>query len=238
MTNLCVLNDNSLHTLGVLDVDSLDVAVELLLGTLLVVTLPRDAHAQPEGNALDTGLPHLLVELGVEADVLGALVKSVSAAMEVDLKTHHRLGSESADLFDRAGSPLLEAHAVHLWMQSQYHIMPQSSAQCHHLDESRFFSLNSGQHRYARQSLLYAATVARSDKWIAVQEKKSYSPEMCHSVDFIKLNVLSCASGWCIRERRHQQWRCGQPSCWSWWSSTLCWSGWSKVSKSRLAVRT
>ena len=47
--------------------------VKLLLGTLLVVTLSRDAHTQPEGNALDAGFPNLLVELRVEADILGAL---------------------------------------------------------------------------------------------------------------------------------------------------------------------
>jgi hypothetical protein len=61
------------QTLGVLDVDSLDVRVQTLHGALLVVTLAGDAHAQTEGNALDAGLPDLLVQLGVEADVLGAL---------------------------------------------------------------------------------------------------------------------------------------------------------------------
>jgi hypothetical protein len=53
------------ETLGVLDVDGLDVGVQLLLGTLLVVTLTADAHTQTERNALDAGFPHLLVELGV-----------------------------------------------------------------------------------------------------------------------------------------------------------------------------
>lgn len=62
-----------MQTLGVLDVDGLDVGVQTLFGTLLVVTLARDADTQAEGNTLDTGLPDLLVELGVEADVLGAL---------------------------------------------------------------------------------------------------------------------------------------------------------------------
>ena len=70
---LCVLDDGGLETLGVLDVDGLDVAVELLLGTLLVVTLARDADTEAERNALDTALPDLLVQLGVEADVAGAL---------------------------------------------------------------------------------------------------------------------------------------------------------------------
>ena len=72
-STLSILNDLGVQTLGVLDVDGLDVGVELLLGTLLVVTLPRDAHTQPEWNALDARLPHLLVQLRIEADVLGAL---------------------------------------------------------------------------------------------------------------------------------------------------------------------
>ena len=70
---LRVLDNGGLETLGVLDVDGLDVAVELLLGTLLVVTLTRDADTEAERNALDTALPDLLVELGVEADIVGAL---------------------------------------------------------------------------------------------------------------------------------------------------------------------
>jgi len=61
------------QTLGVLDVDGLDVGVELLLGALLVVTLTRDADTETEWDALDTRLPDLLVELGVEADIVGAL---------------------------------------------------------------------------------------------------------------------------------------------------------------------
>ena len=73
-TNLLVVNNSSVETLGLLDVDSLDVRVELLLGALLVVTLTGDAHTETEGNALDTAFPDLLVQLGVEADVAGALL--------------------------------------------------------------------------------------------------------------------------------------------------------------------
>lgn len=62
-----------MQTLGVLDVDGLDVGVETLLSTLLVVTLAGNADAQAERDTLDAGLPDLLVELGVEADVLGTL---------------------------------------------------------------------------------------------------------------------------------------------------------------------
>jgi hypothetical protein len=71
---LRVLDDGSLQTLGILNVDGLHVRVQLLLGTLLVVSLTGNADAQAERNALDAGFPYLLVELGVEADVLGALI--------------------------------------------------------------------------------------------------------------------------------------------------------------------
>lgn len=71
--NFLLLNDNGLETLGVLDVDGLDVAVQLLLGTLLVVSSAGDADAESVGDALDTLLPDLLVELGVDADVRGTL---------------------------------------------------------------------------------------------------------------------------------------------------------------------
>jgi hypothetical protein len=70
---LRVLNDLGVETLGVLNVDGLDVRVKLLLGTVLVVTLTADADTETERNTLDTGFPDLLVELGVEADILGAL---------------------------------------------------------------------------------------------------------------------------------------------------------------------
>jgi len=64
-STLSILNDLGVQTLGVLDVDGLDVGVELLLGALLVVTLTGDADTEAERNALDTGLPDLLVKLGV-----------------------------------------------------------------------------------------------------------------------------------------------------------------------------
>lgn len=62
-----------MQALGRLDVDGLDVGVELLLGVLLVVTLTGDADTETEGNALNTGLPDLLVESGVETDIGGTL---------------------------------------------------------------------------------------------------------------------------------------------------------------------
>ena len=68
-----VLNKSGLETLGALDVDSLDVRVELLSGSLLVVTLAGDADAKSEWASLDTGLPDLLVQLWVDADISGSL---------------------------------------------------------------------------------------------------------------------------------------------------------------------
>lgn len=67
-----------METLGVLDVDSLDVAVQLLLGTLLVVTSSGNADAQSVGDTLDTVLPDLLVQGGVHADIGGTLLLHVS----------------------------------------------------------------------------------------------------------------------------------------------------------------
>ena len=68
-----ILHHGRLQPLGVLDVDGLHVAVQLLLGALLVVALARYPHAQPERHALHAGLPDLLVQLRVETDVAGAL---------------------------------------------------------------------------------------------------------------------------------------------------------------------
>jgi hypothetical protein len=96
--HLRVIDGGGVQTLGVLDVDGLDVGVQTLLGTLLVVTLAGDADAETEGNALDTSLPDLLVQGGVDADILGA----------------HSLLGESADLLDSTGSTLLEADTVAL----------------------------------------------------------------------------------------------------------------------------
>lgn len=70
---LLLLDGGRDQALGVLDVDGLDVAVQLLLGTLLVVSSSGDADADSVWNALDTLLPDLLVQLGVEADIGGAL---------------------------------------------------------------------------------------------------------------------------------------------------------------------
>ena len=70
-----LLDDNGVKTLGfsALDIDSLHVAVQLLFGALLVVSLSADAHAQSEWDAFDAALPNLLVQLRVEADVAGPL---------------------------------------------------------------------------------------------------------------------------------------------------------------------
>jgi hypothetical protein len=64
-----LLDHDRLQTLGVLHVHGLDVAVEPLLGTVLVVPFPRDADSKSVWNALDTLFPDLLVELGIKADI-------------------------------------------------------------------------------------------------------------------------------------------------------------------------
>lgn len=73
VSGILFLNHRSLQTLRVLDIDSLNVAVQLLLSTLLVVSLSRDSDTKSVRNALDTSLPDLLVQLGIETDVGCAL---------------------------------------------------------------------------------------------------------------------------------------------------------------------
>ena len=77
VTSSRVLDDNSMQALGLLllDIDSLHVAVQLLLGALLVVSLSADAHAQSVGDAFDAALPDFLVQLRVKADVAGTLLR-------------------------------------------------------------------------------------------------------------------------------------------------------------------
>lgn len=67
------LNKDRGEALGVLDVHSLNVAVQLLLGTLLVISSSGNSDSESVVNTLDTVLPDLLVELGVDADIRGTL---------------------------------------------------------------------------------------------------------------------------------------------------------------------
>jgi len=69
-----------------------------VLGTLLVVTLAGDANAESVWDTLDSGLPDLLVQLWVDADVLG---------------THFLVG-EGLDFFDGLRGALLEGDTVDL----------------------------------------------------------------------------------------------------------------------------
>ena len=92
------LNDLSLETLGRGNIDSLDVGEKLLLSTLLVVSLSRDTDSDSVGNALDTTLPELLVQLGVESDIRGTKL----------------LLSKVLDSLDSTGSSLLELNTEDL----------------------------------------------------------------------------------------------------------------------------
>ena len=123
-TNL-LLNDSSVETLGLLNIDGLDVRVQSLLGALLVVTLARDTDTHAEGNALDTGFPDLLVQLGVETDVLGALLdggistestgaEGLRIGWEEEGGTYHSVHGEGTDLLDSTRSTLLESNTVQL----------------------------------------------------------------------------------------------------------------------------
>ena len=124
-----------MQALGVLDIDGLDKAVQLLLGILLVISSPGNADAQSVGNALNARLPDLLVQRRVKADIGGALWHIMSAiqsprVLEVTMTTkvdgvvdgrvygigfsYHCLLRKLLDLLHGAGSPLLEADTVQL----------------------------------------------------------------------------------------------------------------------------
>ena len=76
-----LLHNDGVQALRVLNVDGLNVAVELLLGALLVVAPPGDADAEPVRNALDTLLPDLLVQLGVQTNV-GRALRAVNVSVQ------------------------------------------------------------------------------------------------------------------------------------------------------------
>ena len=71
--------------------------VKLLLGVLIVVPLPLESHTDPSRQVLDAEFPDLLVELGVDPDVVDA----------------HRLLCKLDDLLDGLGRTLLKLHVVH-----------------------------------------------------------------------------------------------------------------------------
>lgn len=72
------------------------VGVQLLLGTLIIVTFPLKLDPQPMGDGLDALGPDGLVEFGVESDVGGA----------------HGLLGKVDDGLDGPGSALFEGAAV------------------------------------------------------------------------------------------------------------------------------
>jgi hypothetical protein len=59
--HLSLLNESSLETLGTLDIDGLNVAVQFLFCTLFVVSFAADTDTESVWDTLDTGLPDLLV---------------------------------------------------------------------------------------------------------------------------------------------------------------------------------
>ena len=75
LDGLRILNDDRLQPLclSLLDIHSLHIAVQLLLCTLLVISLSADSHSETEWDALDAGFPDFLVELWIKADVGCAL---------------------------------------------------------------------------------------------------------------------------------------------------------------------
>jgi hypothetical protein len=133
-----------------LDIDSLDIAVQLFLSALLVVSFSTNAHAQSEGDALDAALPDLLVQLWVKADVAGSLSErerqvserltmtgsaheerfngthKLATSLIVRQMTYHRQLGELLNLLDCSWSTLLERYAMNLRVCK---ILDQSSVQ-------------------------------------------------------------------------------------------------------------
>ena len=206
---LVLLNLDGLETLGVLDVDGLDVAVKALLGTLLVVTATRDADAEAERNTADTVLPDLGVEQGVKADILGSLCdgrrkRATRLVSDIHCRhiasgncnqnnvTYHGLLGELADLLDSPGSSLLEAHTMNLnglFRMTQY---SQSSVLCpekrcdldHATQEEKAFGISSkvlaGRLEYYSLSRLTAKPGVRSVNHHMVRRKHSKrQPSTC-----------------------------------------------------------
>ena len=86
-----------MQTLEVGNRHELGEGVKLLAGLLVVVALAAQADAYAGGGLADAGGPNVLVELGLDADVLGP----------------HGLGGELLDGLDGAGGALLEGRLVH-----------------------------------------------------------------------------------------------------------------------------
>lgn len=82
LTTLSIFHHNSSQSLRVLHVHRLDVAVQLLFRTFLVISLSRYPHAKSVWHTLNTRLPDFLIELRVKADVLGSLALGRHVSME------------------------------------------------------------------------------------------------------------------------------------------------------------
>jgi len=99
----CLLgvDDNCLQALEGCNGNEASIRVELLLGILLVITLALKLDADPVRHSFHTLRPELLVELRVDANVLGA----------------HLFLSESNDGLDSPRSALLEGSAMDIFVQ-------------------------------------------------------------------------------------------------------------------------
>jgi hypothetical protein len=68
-----VFHHRSGQSLRARHIDRLYIAVQLLLGTFLVISFPRDPDTQAVWDTFDTGFPNFLVELWVKAHVFRSL---------------------------------------------------------------------------------------------------------------------------------------------------------------------
>ena len=123
--HLCVIDGGGVQTLGVLDVDGLDVAVQTLLSTLLVVTLREMRTRRRKGTPLMPASQTFLLSWGSRRTSLVPCMEKLAMALGRTPSVHqtrvcrgarayHSMLGKGTDLLDGAGSALLEANTVAL----------------------------------------------------------------------------------------------------------------------------
>ncbi len=139
-----IFHDSSSQSLRARHIHRLNIAVQLLLRTLLVISLSRNSDTQSVRYAFDAGFPDFLVQLWVKTDVNCSLYEAWFAVRggsnggsegmctesrtedyppqlcvprKCKMTTYHRQRSKLLDLFDSSRSPLLERDTMNLfWM--------------------------------------------------------------------------------------------------------------------------
>ena len=91
-----IFHHHSSQPLRILDIHCLDIAVQLLLCTFLVVSLSRYPDTQSIRDTLNPGFPDFLVELRIEADVFSSLIQAAAIVSE---ESFHHLGDTQTNSY-------------------------------------------------------------------------------------------------------------------------------------------